>query len=152
MKIIPIEHKHYPALFEITRISDSYISLDRNTSDRLFSQREGFVIQTSFDKVIGHITVSDYSVRHDVLIHCSVLPEYQKRWLNKSIYKEFFDYVFNDLECVRASGYAVEGINDLEFHRRLGFSWEGCIRNGFRIHDTYYNLHRYGMLKDERRW
>lgn len=152
MNIIPIEHKHYPELFNIIQITEPYISLDRNTSDRLFSQREGFVLTNKYNKVVGHITVSDYSVKHDIVVHCSVIPEYQKKWLTRSIYKKVFDYVFNDLECVRASGFAVEGLNDLSFHERLGFSWEGCYRKGFRIHDKYYNLHRYGMLANERRW
>jgi hypothetical protein len=40
MNIIPIEHKHYPELFNIIQITEPYISLDRNTSDRLFSQGE----------------------------------------------------------------------------------------------------------------
>ena len=63
-----------------------------------------------------------------------------------------FDSVFDDLKCVRASGYAIEGITDMTFHERLGFKLEGIYRDGLRLKDEYYNLYRYGMLKNERRW
>jgi len=152
MKLETLSHKHFPALFHITQQTEPHLDLDRNTSDRLFGQREGFVLLNNADKVVGHITLSDYAVRLDVVIHCSVLPEYQKRWLTKSIYKQVFDHVFEELECVRASGFAVCGLTDLTFHERLGFKLEGVYRKGLRIKDTYYDLYRYGMLKDERRW
>ena len=152
MKLLPLEHKHFPDLFKVMSVTEAWLDLDRNTSDRLFSQREGFVVVNNKNEIVGHITFSDYIVKLEVTIHCSILPEYHKRWLTRSIYKECFDYVFNELECVRASGFAIEGINDLTFHQRLGFSWEGCYRMGFRHWDKYYNLHRYGMLSHERKW
>lgn len=154
MKLVPLEHKYFPDLFKVTSITEDWLDLDRNTSDRLFSQREGFVIVDNYNsnKVIGHITFSDYSVKLDVIIHCSILPDYHGVWLTKKIYKECFDYVFNELKCVRASGYAVKGINDLTFHERLGFTLEGVYRMGFRLHDKYFDLYRYGMLAHERRW
>jgi RimJ/RimL family protein N-acetyltransferase len=156
MKIVPIEHKHYAELFRVTSICEPWWGLDRNTSDRLFSKREGFVLiaESGSDegKVVGHITLSDYTVKLDVFIHCSILPEYQRRWLNKTIYRTVFDYVFNVLECVRATGWATEGLNDLTFHERLGFKREGVHRQNLRIKDKYYDMHYFGMLKNERRW
>ena len=152
MKLEELNHKHFPDLFEVTKLSDPWLDLDRNTSDRLFSQREGFVLVTNDNKVVGHITFDSYTPRLDIIIHCSVIPEYQKRWLTKAIYKQVFDKVFNDFECIRASGFAVEGLNDLTFHERLGFKLEGITRNGFRHFNNYYNVRSYGMLKNERRW
>lgn len=152
MKLVPLEHKHFNDLFLLTSVCEPWWGLDRNTSDRLFSQREGFVLLNSQDKVVGHVTFSDYAVRLDVIIHCSVLPEYHSRWLTKSIYKQVFDNVFDELQCVRASGWAIEGLTDLTFHERLGFQKEGIYRNGLRIRDKYYNIHRFGMLAHERRW
>lgn len=152
MRLEKLEHKHYPALFEVTRVCEPWFDLDRNTSDRLFAQREGFVVVTNEGKVVGHITFSDYTVKLDVIIHCSVLREYQTRWLTKSIYKECFDYVFNEMQCIRASGWAANGLTDLNFHERLGFKLEGIYRSGLRIKGNYYDLHRFGMLKSERKW
>lgn len=152
MQIVPIEHKHFQELFKVTTICEPWWGMDRNTSDRLFSKREGFVLVSEEGKVAGHITISDYTVKLDTFIHCSVLPEYQKRWLTKHIYKTVFDYVFDELECIRATGWAAEGLNDLTFHERLGFKHEGVHRKSLRIMDKYYDLHHYGMLKDERRW
>ena len=152
MKLEELQHRHFPYLFEVISLSEPLFDLDRNTSDRLFSQREGFVLVTNKGDIVGHITYDSYTPRLDAMIHCGVIPQYQKKWLTKSIYKQVFDRIFIDLECVRASGYAVEGLNDLTFHERLGFKLEGIVRNGFRHFDKYYNLRIYGMLKDERRW
>jgi RimJ/RimL family protein N-acetyltransferase len=152
MKLEQLEHKHFKELFEVIKLSEPIYDLDRNTSDRLFSQREGFVLINNNDKVIGHITLDNYTPRLDIMVHCGVIPEYQKRWLTKSIYRQVFDKVFIDLECVRASGYAIEGLNDLSFHERLGFRLEGISKMAFRHFDKYYNVRSYGMMNHERRW
>jgi len=152
MKLADIEHKHFQSLFEITSICEPWWGLDRNTCDRLFSQREGFVLLNNNQEVVGHVTFSDYGPKMDVMIHCSVLPEYHTKWLTKSIYKQVFDRVFIDLECVRASGWAAVGLNDLTFHERLGFKIEGIHRKSLRIHNKYYDVLKFGMLAEERRW
>jgi RimJ/RimL family protein N-acetyltransferase len=152
LRLVDLHHSHFPGLFQVTAETEHYLELDRNTSDRLFSQREGFTLLADSGEVAGHITFSDYAVKLDVVIHCSVLPQYQKRWLTKSIYKRVFDRVFHDLECKRASGFAIAGLTDLTFHERLGFRLEGIYRTGVRLREQYYDLLRYGMLAHERRW
>ena len=152
MKLVPLEHKHFPKLFEITSITEPWYGFDRNTCDRLFSQREGFVLENKGGEVIGHITVSDYIPLLEAIIHASVLPEYKSRWLTKSIYKRVFDFVFNDLECRRAVGRAFAGYTDLHFHQRLGFTLEGILRDGLLIRGQYSDILIYSMLPSERRW
>jgi len=152
MLIQPIEHKHFPGLFDVTAICEPWWGFDRNTSDRLFSQREGFVLLNDNEDVCGHITLSDYAVKLNVVIHCAVLPDYQKRWLTRKIYTTVFDHIFDELGCVRATGFSIDGLNGRGFHERLGFTHESTFRKGFRLRENYYDLHYYGMLKNERRW
>ena len=152
MKLIQMEHKHFKALHHITTTCEPWWGWDRNTSDRLFAQREGFVLVAADDTVVGHITFSNYQPLLEVAIHVSVLPEYQRRWLTKDIYRQVFDHVFTELKCHRAVGVAFEGFTDLNFHERLGFKKEGILRDGFLIRGEYSNIRWFSMLQDERRW
>ena len=152
MHLETLEQKHFKKLFRITSKCEPWWGLDRNTSDRLFAKREGFVVVTEAGETVGHITFDSYIPQLEVVIHACILPEFHGKWLTRSIYKKVFDRVFNELECQRAVGLVYDGLTDPEFHPALGFKFEGTARRGLRVGTEYKDIHWYSMLPHERRW
>ncbi len=152
MRLIPYEYKHNARLMEIYKITEPWVEFHRAKFDAWFAGREGFVLVSSCGKIVGAITFTNYQPNSDITIHCSVLPEYQKRWLTKSIYKQVFDVPFVKLGLERCSGFIIDGCTPRGFHERLGFKYEGTLRRSIRVQGEYRDVHLYGMTKDERRW
>ena len=137
---------------EIVKITEPWFEYNRASFDGMMAGREGFVLVASDGKIIGAITFSNYQPGSDITIHCTVLSEYQKRWLTKAIYKQVFDVPFITLGLERCGGFVIEGCTPQGFHERLGFKQEGTLRKFVKIKGEYRNVHIYGMLKEERRW
>jgi len=59
-------------------------------------------------------------------------------------------YAFEDLELHKVCGQAIESNHaSISFHRRLGFSQEGVLRDQHRINGIYRTLICFGLLEDE---
>lgn len=153
MKLIPLEYHHYGELMEVAKLAEPWMFIHRASFDSIMSGREGFVLIDAAGSVQGAVTFSDYRPADDIIVHCSVHPEYHRRWLTKEIYRQVFDYVFVTLELHRCSGFRIDGTGTPEtFHERLGFKLEGVVRQGVRVQGERRDIYLYGMLKDERRW
>ena len=151
MHLEPYEYKHNACLIEIAKVSEPWIKWHRALFDASLAGREGFVV-VSGGKIAGCITFSDYNPDADITIHCSIHPEYHKRWLTKTIYKQVFDFPFVTLGLKRCSGYIISGCTPIGFHERLGFKEEGIRRQAVVINGTPRDIYLYGMLESERRW
>lgn len=83
---------------------------------------------------------------HDIRMHCAGEPG----WLTKKTLKLFFSYPFEQLKCIRVTAtVARANKRALDLNRRLGFSIEGCIRDGYGTGKDGLLL---GMRKAECRW
>src|SRR6266540_2683126 len=121
MKAINYNYAHNTDLYPIYQQSEPWAEHTRITFDSQMSTAEGFTLVNGDGKICGAIMFSQYRPGSDIVIHCSVHPDYHKRWLTKEIYKRVFSYVFDYLELPRCSGFAIDGLTDPEFHKRFGF-------------------------------
>ena len=153
MRLGPIESKYYPELHAIHIKAERLFCTDFEAFTVNMNARKGFMVFTDDDKMIGCISMSNYVPGLDIMCHITVDPDYHGKWYNMDLHKQVSDYVFNELDVVRASAYYFEGINDRtgRFLEKIGFTHEGCIRNGVKDGDKFCNVHMYGLLKEERR-
>lgn len=71
-------------------------------------------------------------------------------WVGRDTLEVVFDYVFNQLKCVRMSVTLPKGAKkNREFLEKLGFIMEGTKRRGF---PGGQNAILYGLLKEECKW
>lgn len=152
MRLEKYEYKHNVELFELAKVTEPWWHFHRAQFDNVFVSREGFVLVANDGTLAGCIVVSDYHPGVDAVVHCSVHPKYQKRWLTRKIYKEVFDFVFETLDLVRCSGYVIDGLTPQGFHERLGFKYVGRLRQFVTVDDKKHDFIWYDMLKEERRW
>jgi RimJ/RimL family protein N-acetyltransferase len=150
---LPLRKEHYPRLYDIAVKSERFSIHNLVQFVECLKQREGYVLKRH-DNIVGFITFSDYKPELDIIIHCSVLPKYQKRWLTKGILREIARYVFDYLELPRMTSYCIVGKTDVagDFLERIGFKKEGEIRGGIKLADGRFNLSLYGLLKEECKW
>ena len=70
-------------------------------------------------------------------------------WCTRGVLRCLFDYPFNQLRCARVAALTlVTADHTRAFLQRAGFSYEGCLREGFPSGDVAI----YGMLRRECRW
>ena len=151
MTLQPLSPTHYPDLYAIGNITDTWTR--RTTQEFIdeFSSYGGWAVIHK-DKVIGYIILSGHIPYFDVAVHCSVLPEYHSKWMTRTIYKTVFNHVFDELKLPRCSSWLFEGYSNPTFLERLGFKHEGTRRNGYMVGTKLVDVQSYGMLPDERRW
>ena len=152
MKAIPYEYAHNNDLYPVYCAAEPWNGYDRINFDSQLSGKEGFTLVDHNGNLCGAIMFDMYRPGDDIVIHCSVHPDYHKRWLTRTIYKQVFGYCFDFLELPRCSGFAVEGLTDPTFHLRLGFKPEGCIRDAVFKAGRRRSLFLLGMLANERKW
>ncbi len=156
MWIYKLQTEHYPVLYKVARETESAF-MSQRTIEQFTAQmrsREGYVIVNRAGAIVGCISFSDFVAGMDILIHCSVLDKYQRRWCTKSILTAVFKYVFETLSLPRLSGICIPGMSDTagEFLLRMGFKFEGLKRQCVKLPDGMYDLKMFGMLKEECRW
>lgn len=119
----------------------------------IMKKRTGFTICDG-EIPVGCILYENIIKGHNANIHCFIDPEYHGRWLNRTILKHVFDYVFNDHDVHRITSIQndLTNKNAEELILWLGFKTEGIIRQGYKFRDSLYNLKIYGLLKEERRY
>lgn len=154
MRLETLETKHLPALHKIHMKAEKFLSTDYEGFCRTMGARQGFVVVTARGEVVGCISFSSLTPGVDVVIHCTVDPDYHGRWARKSFYKTVFDYAFGTLGVERVSAYAFDGINDrvAQFLLNIGFKHEGTIRKATKNGDEFCDGLIFGLLKEERRW
>ena len=152
MRLEKYEYRHNAELFEVFKQSEPWWNYHRAQLDSVLLQREGFVLVANNGKLVGAIMISDYTPGSDAIVHCSVLPEYHRRWLTRSIYKQVFDFVFDTMGLDRCTGYVIDGLTPEGFHERLGFKYVGRLRRLIMAKGEKRDLIMYDMLKEERRW
>ena len=151
MTLTQLSPKHYPALYDITNVTDTWVKRTVPEHIDFFSQCSGWVIEHQ-SKVVGYIILMNYVPTVDVTIHCSVLPAYQSKWMTKGIYKTVFNHIFDTLKVNRCTSYLIDGYSNPTFLDRLGFKQEGVLRRAYPINNSVKDIILYGMLPDERRW
>lgn len=151
MTIEPLHPTHLPTLYDITMITDTWVTRTIPEFMDTFSRYGGWAIKHN-NIVVGYIALMNHIPNRDIVIHCSVLPEYHTKWLTKSIYTTVFNYIFDELKVARCSSWTIEKFKNGNFLERLGFTHEGTVRKGFAINGKLVDLFGYGMLPDERRW
>jgi RimJ/RimL family protein N-acetyltransferase len=152
MRLEILDPKHFPVLHEIHKRAERFFSTDYEGFCRTMGARQGFVIVTDEGKVIGCISFSNYTPNLDIMIHCTVDPDYQGKWFRKNFYKAVFaDYAFGTLGVERVSAYTFTGVNDrtANFLKKIGFKHEGTIRRAARDGNGFCDSLLFGLLKKE---
>jgi RimJ/RimL family protein N-acetyltransferase len=146
--------RFYRPVFEVARVCEPYSTTDVFDQYRQkLIQMEGWVF-TNDSRVFGFGLISDYVPRLDATLHCSVMPDYRGKWIDRNLLKTVFGYLFIELGLPRVSGFHVPGLSDAagRFQGKLGFKVEGCKRKGVLVGDVYHNVVWVGMLREECRW
>jgi len=95
---------------------------------------------------VGGVVISEYR-DHDCQISCAT--ETSAAWRD-SVMRGVFDYIFNQLGCVRCTSITKKGNKKARtFLEGLGFVLEGNMRLGF---DGIKDALLYGLLKSECRY
>jgi RimJ/RimL family protein N-acetyltransferase len=154
MRIVPLDKRHYTALHEIVKASEPWPSVGLEEFRTILDGRLGYTILNGKGEIIGTVNFSEHVPKCNALIHCYVLPRYQRRWCTRAILAEIGDYAFNVLKLKRISGISIIGKTDDagKFLEALGFKKEGIIRQGFMFPDKCLDVKLYGMLRNECRW
>jgi len=151
MTLQQLTANHYPTLYDICNITDSWIRRSIKEHNDFFSSCSGWVVKHK-SKVIGYIILMNHIPYMDIAVHCSVLPEFHGKWMTKKIYKTVFNYIFEELWLPRCTSWLIDGYSNPTFLSRLGFVHEGTTRKGYIKEDRFVNVHNYGMLSEDRRW
>lgn len=151
MNLIKLHKDHFRTLYDVSLITDTWSKKTFEEFATQFSASMGWSVVHKGD-IIGYIVLMNHNPYMDVHIHCSVLPEYQSKWMTKGIYKQVFNYIFEELWLPRCTSWIIKGYSNPTFLSRLGFKKEGTMRNGYIIGEKWCDVDYYGMLPDERRW
>ena len=149
MKLEQLQAHHLPALRDISKITDEWLEYTDEEFYQVFSQFAGWAIEHE-GLIVGYIVLSDYKPFRDISVHCSVLPEYHRRWLTKGIYKTVFDTIFLGFQLPRCSSWTFGDMGGRKFLERLGFKYEGTVRSSYIFNGEWIDTHIYGMLPNER--
>lgn len=105
-------------------------------------------------KPIGRIYLSKISKESDSMDITRIYIG-EKDYLNKGYGKEsmeiLLNYCFNDLEMERVTLDHYTGNTAASLYLKLGFKYEGIMRNAAKRNNEYYDLHLMSMLKEEYR-
>lgn len=151
MTLEPLHPTHLPTLYDVSKAVDFWS--DRTISEFIdtFSQYDGWAVVRDTTP-IGYIVLCNHIPYSDIMIHCSVLPEFKTRWLTKHIYAQVFNKIFREYNLPRCTSWAVVGSDGDNFLPRLGFQKEGTIRKGIFFNGGFHNVNTYSMLPEEQRW
>ena len=149
MRLEQLTPQHLPAVRSISIITDDWLEYTDDEFFAVFSQFTGWAIIHE-GLVVGYIVLSDYKPYRDVSVHVSVLPEYHRRWLTRSIYNEVFGFIFEYLRVPRCSSWTFGSMGAPEFLKRLGFKYEGTVRSSYIHRGEWIDTHLFGMLPNER--
>lgn len=148
----PLNPVYYPAIHNIHENIDVW-SEKKTIPEFLdfISKFFGWVVCDN-STVIGYVLLDSLVSKHQVSIHMSIVPSYHKKWLNESIYNQIFKTIFNDLGIKRINGLAIEGMANDKFQTKLGFKYEGTMRDAHKKGDQLYNIKLYSMLPEDMGW
>jgi RimJ/RimL family protein N-acetyltransferase len=151
MQLEQLAAHHLPALRDISSQTDEWLEYSDAEFYEVFSQFAGWAILHD-GLVIGYIVLSDYKPYRDLSVHCSVLPEYRTKWLTKGIYKTVFNTIFDGFQLPRCTSWTFGSMGGSQFLERLGFKYEGTVRNSYIFKGEWIDTHLYGMLPNERKF
>lgn len=151
MTLVTLQPTHYPVLYDITKVTDIWVARTPQEHNEFFSKCSGWVVEHK-GKVVGYIILMNHIPYMDIHIHCSVLPEYQSKWMTRKIYATVFNTIFKELLLPRCTSYIIDGYSHPTFLSRLGFKQEGTVRKGYIVGDKWCDVHLYSMLAEEQRW
>lgn len=104
----------------------------------------GFFIN---DELKGGLIFHDYRPDHDIWW---TVYTTDKRWCNRRMLKQMFDFAFGKLNCRRINLLVSKSnLESLRFVQKLGFQKEGLLRAYRENGEDCYFL---GMLKNECKW
>jgi RimJ/RimL family protein N-acetyltransferase len=151
MTLETLHPRHLPALYDVSSTVDFWANRTISEFMDAFSKYDGWAIVKD-NKAVGYIVLCNHTPYLDIMIHCSVLPEYKSVWLTRKIYAQVFNHIFRTLNLPRCTSWAVAGSDGDSFLPRLGFQKEGTIRKGIFFNGQFHNVNTYSMLPEEQRW
>ncbi len=148
-----LNREQYPALLATHQAAEPHATMGPVQFTSLMEKREGFAVVKN-GVIIGAVTFSDLSPGQDIIVHASVHPDHQKRWLNRSVVEKLRSFIFDELELPRVTGYMIQGltVHTGPLLLALGFRQEGHLRQAIRINGQPYDLILFGLLKAEWRF
>jgi len=98
------------------------------------------------EQLVGGVVLHNYKGH---MVECT-FATINNRWCTRDGLKQFFDYIFNQLGCVRVHGLCARKNKKMrKLFTGLGFKYEGCHKKAF---DGVRDAMSYAMLKNECRW
>jgi len=95
--------------------------------------------------VISHNTGSNRST-----IGYNLLPGFWKKGYATEITKGIVQHLFDIQEVERAEALVIEeNIASKKVLEKTGFKLEGILRNFGQKNNVYFNVHYYGMIRDD---
>ena len=125
--------------------------LKKLQEDTTQNDKKIFVIETLDKKYVGEILIwftdkQNSYFRYGIFIN----SDFRGNGYAKEALIIVLDYYFNELNYNKCSP-TVYSFNELsqQFHERFGFIQEGVLRNEWFARGKYFDIHYYGMLRDE---
>jgi len=104
---------------------------------------------TENNKILACVLFSGYD-GHNLFIHMAI--EHPRICQRKYI-KMMFDYIFNKVNCYRATATVDENnIRMKKLVEGVGFKREGSIRSMIKRNNKFLDVAIYGMIKHECKW
>jgi RimJ/RimL family protein N-acetyltransferase len=130
---------------QISKKIESYEKEKTNKDDYLF------VIETLDHKSAGFIITFDCDSRNGTFKYgLFMLEEYQGCGMASQAAKIMLSYYFNELRYNKANVYIYDyNVPSIKFHEKLGFKYEGRLRQMAFSNGEYHDTIFYGLLKDE---
>ena len=101
-------------------------------------------LATVGEDYLGVVVYNNYAHRNINMSIATTSP----KWCTRRFLRAVFHYPFNQLDCRRVTGITGESnIQTIKLLERLGFSYEGALREFFGEDALIY-----GMLKGECQW
>jgi RimJ/RimL family protein N-acetyltransferase len=132
------------------------------TQDYMFSDferdnREGFVARL---RDMRHLHLDIGGDGYCILLNawCCDTPELHfciwnpQRTIQQTVEagQQILNFVFQKMKATRVSGFIPENNKQaIKFATLLGFKFEGCIRQAHLFFGNHYNVHAYGLLRNE---
>jgi RimJ/RimL family protein N-acetyltransferase len=104
-------------------------------------------------RLVGVITYSDYFPGISVMLHAAFDKKFREA-MNRKVIRNTFKYAFDKLIVHRITTYIIGELTDsiIGFIEKLGFIYEGTVRESVEYDGKFYNLKLYGMLRKDCRW
>src|SRR6266568_4513057 len=112
LKLSKLSPEHYRALYEIVQKAEPVWNLGFVAFCSIMETREGFVAVANDGTIVGAGTFSHMEPGLDIVVHAFCDPAWHRRWANKRMLRQIFDFPFIELDLPRVSGFSIVGVLD----------------------------------------